>query len=206
MSASSSAEDTARRAVAPAHRYPWTGGRVAPVAPGGLSTAELLRVVTIDAARALGLGDRVGSIEPAKQADLTAFPCDIPSPPSSPTRRRPAPCGSAALLVLRASTQPAVDPCRSIACSRSSSSGWTASRPAHSASSKGAERAARQQSPGALSATRRRGCTRFARTDFRRRWFRRGRRRTPGNRRTGRPACRARTHARPVRGRAAPCP
>lgn len=35
----------------------------------------LLRMVTLEAARALGLADRVGALEPGKQADLVAFPC-----------------------------------------------------------------------------------------------------------------------------------
>jgi cytosine/adenosine deaminase-related metal-dependent hydrolase len=48
---------------------------------GALGSAELLRLVTIDAARALGLGDRIGTIEPGKQADLAAFPCDARGDP-----------------------------------------------------------------------------------------------------------------------------
>ncbi len=35
----------------------------------------LLRMITINAARALGLDQAIGTIEPGKQADLVAFPC-----------------------------------------------------------------------------------------------------------------------------------
>jgi cytosine/adenosine deaminase-related metal-dependent hydrolase len=48
---------------------------------GALSAEELLRLVTIEAARALGLAALVGSIEPGKQADLAAFPCDAARDP-----------------------------------------------------------------------------------------------------------------------------
>ena len=39
------------------------------------SPAELLRMATIDAARALRLDDCIGTLEPGKQADLAAFNC-----------------------------------------------------------------------------------------------------------------------------------
>lgn len=41
-----------------------------------LPPERLLRMGTLDAAEMLGLGDRIGSIEAGKQADLAAFPCD----------------------------------------------------------------------------------------------------------------------------------
>jgi cytosine/adenosine deaminase-related metal-dependent hydrolase len=37
---------------------------------------ELLRLATLGAAGALGLADRIGTLEPGKQADLAAFACD----------------------------------------------------------------------------------------------------------------------------------
>ncbi len=39
----------------------------------------LLRMITLDAAAALGLGAAIGSIEVGKRADLAAFPCDPPA-------------------------------------------------------------------------------------------------------------------------------
>ncbi len=43
----------------------------------GLSPAEALAAVTINAAHALGMGETIGSIEPGKQADLVVW--DVPS-------------------------------------------------------------------------------------------------------------------------------
>jgi imidazolonepropionase len=39
----------------------------------GLNPAEALAAVTINAAHSVGLGDRIGSIEPGKQADLVVW-------------------------------------------------------------------------------------------------------------------------------------
>lgn len=44
---------------------------------GGLSVAQAIRAATYGAARALGLADRVGSLEPGRQADLLVL--DLPS-------------------------------------------------------------------------------------------------------------------------------
>ena len=46
---------------------------------------ELLRMATLDAARALDLDDRIGSLELGKQADLVAFPC--PHEATDPARQ-----------------------------------------------------------------------------------------------------------------------
>ncbi len=50
--------------------------------PGALSPVELIRLVTIDGARALGLQDRVGTLEPGKDADLCAV--SLASPAGAP--------------------------------------------------------------------------------------------------------------------------
>jgi imidazolonepropionase-like amidohydrolase len=42
----------------------------------GLAFDEALRLITLDAARILGLGDRIGSIEPGKDGDLALFDGD----------------------------------------------------------------------------------------------------------------------------------
>lgn len=45
--------------------------------PDAPSAALLLRMITLDAAAALGLEAAIGSIEVGKRADLAAFPCDL---------------------------------------------------------------------------------------------------------------------------------
>lgn len=55
----------------------------------------LLRMVTLDAARALGLHAQIGSLEVGKQADLAAFPCgpDVADPLAALLDSAPAPTG-----------------------------------------------------------------------------------------------------------------
>ncbi|MBU0618423.1 MAG: amidohydrolase family protein, partial [Planctomycetes bacterium] len=52
---------------------------------GAPAPGELLRMATLDAARALDLDGQIGSLEPSKQADLAAFPC--PHEATDPARQ-----------------------------------------------------------------------------------------------------------------------
>ena len=45
-------------------------------AANGLSPLQALASITIDAAKILGLADRIGSLEPGKDADLALFDGD----------------------------------------------------------------------------------------------------------------------------------
>lgn len=46
--------------------------------PDSLPAARALEIATLGGARALGLADRIGTLEPGKDADLAAFPLDDP--------------------------------------------------------------------------------------------------------------------------------
>jgi len=53
--------------------------RAAARRPDALPPEELLRLCTLDGARALGMDDRIGSLQPGKDADLCAVSIDSPS-------------------------------------------------------------------------------------------------------------------------------
>lgn len=50
--------------------------REARAAGSALRASDVLRWITLDGARSLGLGDRIGSLEPGKEADLAVFGLD----------------------------------------------------------------------------------------------------------------------------------
>ena len=52
--------------------------KVAKMDPAWLTARDIVRMATIDGAQALGLGDRIGSLEPGKQADVVRLAGDRP--------------------------------------------------------------------------------------------------------------------------------
>lgn len=46
--------------------------------PAAISAADVVRMATLDGARAVGLGDRIGSVEAGKEADLIVIDTDAP--------------------------------------------------------------------------------------------------------------------------------
>ena len=57
----------------------------------GLTTEEALTAATLNAAAALGRADRLGSLEPGKQADLVVLDAPSPQAPRLPLRGQPGP-------------------------------------------------------------------------------------------------------------------
>ncbi len=63
--------------------------------PDAPPAATLLAMATVNAARALGLHEQIGTLEPGKQADIAAFPCppDVSDPAAALIDCTPAPVG-----------------------------------------------------------------------------------------------------------------